>query len=109
MSDNFWLQLFTFSGVVVVSVVAPIAIMYARVKLRIDKQFAEAKRERDSVINMVAGVQSKIVDAERAEELRFEETLRFQQKMLDSDVFAPGKLRAMAEKKRASGFGDLDP
>ena len=109
MTDTLWIQLFAFGGVIVVSVIAPVVILYVRVKLKLEKQFEQAKQERDSVINQVAAVHSQIEDAKRAEELRFEETLRFQKLMLDSDVFAPGRLKAMAEKKRASGFGDLDP
>jgi len=108
VSDVLLVQLFAFGGVIVVSVIAPIVILYVRVKLKLDKQFKEAKEERDSMINQVAAVHSQMEDVKKAEELRFEETLKFQKIMLDSDVFAPGKLKAMAEK-RASGFGDLDP
>ena len=108
MTDTLWIQLFAFGGVIVVSVIAPVVILYVRVKLKLEKQFEEASKARDSVITQVAAVHSQIEDAKRAEELRFEETLRFQKIMLDSDVFAPGKLQAMAAK-RASGFGPLDP
>jgi hypothetical protein len=109
VSDTFWIQLFAFGGVIIVSVVAPVVVMYARVRLRLDKQFAQTKEELDSVITKVAAVHSQMEDVKRAGEMRFVDAQKFHKYVLDSGVFEPGKLKELTEKKRTSGFGELDP